>query len=121
MLRPVRARWFELLSSRADLPLAVETLSRTGSVELESCRDAHPRINLQDLREGLLEFARLARRYQSYWPAGEPVAAGHSVLGPIKILNNALRRLRDWETCGRTADPGAGSPPQRTGRTAAVR
>jgi V/A-type H+/Na+-transporting ATPase subunit I len=97
MLRPVRARWFELLSSREDLPLAVETLSRTGSVELEACRDGHPRINMQDLREGLLEFSRLARRYQPYWPAGEPVA-GHSVIGPIKILNNALRRLRAWET-----------------------
>ena len=96
MLRPVRARWFELLSSRADLPLAVETLSRTGSVELEACRDGHPRINLQDLREGLLEFGRLARRYRSYWPKAEPVA-GHSVIGPVQILNNALRRLQAWE------------------------
>ncbi len=96
MLRPVRARWFELLSSREDLPLAVETLSRTGSVELEACRDGHPRINLQDLREGLQEFGRLARRYRTYWPAAEP-AAGHSMIGPIKILNNALRRLQAWE------------------------
>jgi V/A-type H+/Na+-transporting ATPase subunit I len=96
MLRPVRARWFELLSSREDLLLAVEILARTGSVELEDRRDAHPRINLQDLREGMLEFTRLARRYQPYWPAGEPVA-GHSVLGPIRILHNALRRLRAWE------------------------
>ena len=96
MLRPVRARWFELLSSRADLPLAVEALSRTGSVELESCRDGHPHINLTDLREGLLEFGRLARRYRSYWPEAEPVA-GHSVIGPVRILNNALRRLRAWE------------------------
>jgi V/A-type H+-transporting ATPase subunit I len=96
MLRPVRARWFELLSSREDLPLAVETLARTGSVELETRRDAHPRINLQDLREGLLEFGALARRYQPYWPASEPVA-GRSVLGPVKILVNALQRLRAWE------------------------
>jgi V/A-type H+-transporting ATPase subunit I len=96
MLRPVRTRWFELLSPREDLPLAVETLARTGSVELETRRDAYPHINLQDLRAGLLEFSRLARRYQPYWPAGEPVA-GHSVLGPIKILDNALRRLRAWE------------------------
>jgi len=96
MLRPVRARWFELLSSRADLPLAVEALSRTGSVELESCRDGYPHINLTDLREGLLEFGRLARRYRSYWPEAEPVA-GHSVIGPVRILNNALRRLRAWE------------------------
>lgn len=96
MLRPVRTRWFELLSSRADLPLAVETLARTGCVELETRRDGHPRINLRDLREGLLEFARLARRYRPYWPAGAP-APGHSVLGPVRILDNALRRLRAWE------------------------
>jgi V/A-type H+/Na+-transporting ATPase subunit I len=101
MLRPVRARWFELLSSRADLPLAVETLSRTGSVELEACRDGYPRINLQDLREGLLEFGRLARRYRTYWPEPEPVA-GRSVIGPVHILNNALRRLQAWE---KTAEP----------------
>jgi V/A-type H+-transporting ATPase subunit I len=96
MLRPVRTRWFELLSSREDLPLAVETLARTGSVELETRRDAHPGINLQNLREGLLEFTRLAHRYQPYWPEGEPVA-GRSVLGPRQILDNALRRLRAWE------------------------
>jgi V/A-type H+-transporting ATPase subunit I len=95
MLRPVRTRWFELLSSRADLPLAVETLARTGSVELETRRDAQPRINLRDLHQGLLEFARLARRFRPYWPAGEP-APGHSVLGPVQILENALRRLRAW-------------------------
>jgi V/A-type H+-transporting ATPase subunit I len=96
MLRPVRTRWFELLSSRADLPLAVEALARTGSVELETRHDSHPRINLRDLREGLLEFARLARRYRPYWPAGKP-APGHSVFGPVQILENALRRLRTWE------------------------
>ena len=96
MLRPVRARWFELLSSRADLPLAVEALSRTGRVELEASRDGYPRINLTDLREGLLEFGRLARRYRTYWPEAEPVA-GHSVIGPARILNNALRRLQAWE------------------------
>jgi len=96
MLRPVRARWFELLSSRADLPLAVEALSRTGSVELEASRDGYPRINLTDLRQGLLEFGRLARRYRTYWPEAEAVA-GHSVIGPARILNNALRRLQAWE------------------------
>jgi len=96
MLRPERARWFELLSSRADLPLAVEALSRTGSVELEACRDGHPLINMTDLREALQEFGRLARRYRTYWPEAEPVA-GHSVTGPVRIVNNALRRLRAWE------------------------
>jgi V/A-type H+-transporting ATPase subunit I len=96
MLRPVRARWFELLSSRADLPLAVEALSRTGRVELEASREGYPRINLTDLREGLLEFGRLARRYRTYWPEAEPVA-GHSVIGPARILDNALRRLQAWE------------------------
>lgn len=96
MLRPARTRWFELLSSRADLPLAVEALARTGSVELEARRDAHSRINLRDLHEGLLEFARLARRYRPYWPEGV-LAPGHSVLGPIQILENALHRLQDWE------------------------
>jgi len=96
MLRAVRTRWFELLSSRADLPLALEALARTGSVELEIRHDAHPRVDLRDLRQGLLDFARLARRYRPYWPAGEP-APGHSVLGPAQILDNALRRLHRWE------------------------
>ncbi len=96
MMRPVRTRWFELLSAREDLPLAIETLARTGQIELETRQDARPRIDLQDLREGLLEFNRLARRYQPYWPAGEP-AARRAAVGPQQILERALRRLLAWE------------------------
>jgi V/A-type H+-transporting ATPase subunit I len=95
-LRPVAARWFEMLCAREDVPLAVEILARTGSIELEPRRDERPHINLEVLREGMLEFNRLARRYQPHWPAGERVA-GRPVLGAARVLDNALQRLHAWE------------------------
>jgi V/A-type H+/Na+-transporting ATPase subunit I len=95
-LRPVPARWFEMLCAREDLTLAMETLVRTGRIELEPRRDARAQINLQDLQQGMLDFNRLARRYQPYWPQAERVA-GRPSLGPGKILDSALQRLRAWE------------------------
>jgi V/A-type H+-transporting ATPase subunit I len=95
-LRPVPARWFEMVCAREDLPLAVETLARNGSVELEIHADTDTRLDLQGLQEGMREFSRLARRYQPYWPAAERRANRHA-LDPTKILDVALQRLRAWE------------------------
>ncbi|MGB5409674.1 MAG: hypothetical protein WBN43_23180, partial [Thiogranum sp.] len=70
-LRPEAARWFELLTARADLTLALETLARTGSIELETHSDSRTRLNLPDLRDRMEEYNRLARRYHPYWPQPE--------------------------------------------------
>ena len=99
-LRPARARWFELLTTREHLPLAVETMAATGSIELETHSSTHSAFSLQNLQERMEEFNRLARRYQPYWPHTRlrlATAPGK----PVAVLDAALQKLRDWETAAR--------------------
>ena len=99
-MRPARARWFELLTTREHLTLAVETLAATGSIELETHSSTHSAFSLQNLQERMEEFNRLARRYQPYWPQTRLRPA--TVPGkPVAMLDAALQRLRDWETAAR--------------------
>jgi len=95
-LRPEAARWFELLTSRADLTLALETLARTGSIELETHGDSRVRLNLSDLGERMEEYNRLARRYHPYWPPPE-MRPSFVPTSPIRLLDRALQHLRSWE------------------------
>ncbi len=99
-MRPARARWFELLTTREHLTLAVETLAATGSIELETHSSTHSAFSLQNLQERMEEFNRLARRYQPYWPQTRlrPATAPGK---PVVVLDAALQRLRDWETAAR--------------------
>jgi V/A-type H+-transporting ATPase subunit I len=96
-LRPVPARWFELLASKDDLAKTVEVLAGTASVELETHSDEVARINLPDLQDQLEEFNRLARRYDSYWP-DEDLISGSMPGSPDKILGDALMHMKAWES-----------------------
>lgn len=100
-IRPAHARWFELLTSRDELTLAVETLARTGRVELETQSGTHTQINLQALKDRMEEFNRLARRYQAYWPPSE-TQADSLPEQPDRILQTALEHIHAWE---RQAEP----------------
>jgi V/A-type H+-transporting ATPase subunit I len=94
-LRPASARWFELLTAREALTQAVETLARTGSVELETHSDTRTRVNLPDLQERMVEFNQLARRFHPYWPQASLQPS--TVPGtPDRILDTALGHLRRW-------------------------
>lgn len=94
-LRPQPARWFELLTAREDLTLAVETLARTGAVELETHSETATPLVLPDLRGRLEEYNRLAQHYQRYWPQGE-LRPSDLPGRPVDTLNHALRRLYAW-------------------------
>ena len=99
-LRPAPARWFELLTTREHLALALETLAATGSIELEIHSSMHTALNLQDLQARMEEFNRLARRYQPYWPDTRLRPA--TVPGkPAVVLADALQQLREWEQAAR--------------------
>jgi V/A-type H+-transporting ATPase subunit I len=99
-MRPVQARWFELLTTREHLTLAVEVLAATGSIELETHSSTHTALNLQNLQERMEDFNRLARRYQPYWPQSRLHPA--TLPGkPVTVLDTALQHLRDWETDAR--------------------
>jgi V/A-type H+-transporting ATPase subunit I len=95
-LRPVPARWFELLTSKEELAKTVEVLAGTGSVELETHSDEVARINLPDLQDQLEEFNRLARRYDTYWPKGDFIS-GSMPGSPDVLLSSALGHLKSWE------------------------
>ncbi len=95
-IRPVRTRWFEMLTSRDDLGLALEALAKTDCVELETHSDTHARLNLSGLQQQMDEYNRLARRYHPFWPPtdpGTPTMPGR----PGSILANALQHLQRWE------------------------
>lgn len=94
--RPAAARWFELLTSRADLTLALETLARTGSIELETHSDSRTRLNLPHLRDRMDAYNRLARRYHPYWPQAE-LRSSFVPDSPIRLMDRALQHLRAWE------------------------
>ena len=58
MMRPIAARWFELLIAREDLTKALETLAKTSSVELETHSELKTESTLPDLRGRLEEYNR---------------------------------------------------------------
>ena len=99
-LRPARARWFEMLTTREHLTLAVETLAATGSIELESRSSMLRAFSVKNLQEKMEEFNRLARRYQPYWPQTRlrPLTIPGK---PVVVLDAALLNLRKWESAAR--------------------
>jgi V/A-type H+-transporting ATPase subunit I len=99
-LRPIPARWFELVTINKDLASVLECLAQTGDVELEARSGGTERLWLPDVHEHLRIYHELARRYHSYWPA--PVSPGPRSNHSIEALNSARQRLVDWQT---EADP----------------
>ena len=94
-LRPVRARWFELLATREELTRVVETLARTRSVELEIHSDRNIPVKLPDLQEQMAEYHHLAQRFRHYWQHYD--WRPDTLPGmPAQILETALVRLRQW-------------------------
>lgn len=101
ILRPVTARWFELLTSREELGVALECLASTGSVELQAHSAAESRLAMPDLRTTLVEYEGLARRYGAHWPAAQPRPPGTD-RELLEAPRAALEQLRTWAV---EADP----------------
>jgi V/A-type H+-transporting ATPase subunit I len=94
-LRPIPARWFELVTVHKDLPKILECLSRTGAVELDARSDPGDRALLPKFTEPLKAYRELARRSLPYWP--RPILArGQSDL-PLDRINAAQQRLAAWQ------------------------
>jgi V/A-type H+-transporting ATPase subunit I len=94
-LRPVAARWFELLTSREQLGAALECLAESGSVQLQTHSRTESRLALPDLQRILADYETLARRYGHVWPAAaiRPLSVDHELL---EAPQQALERLRAW-------------------------
>jgi len=94
-LRPVRDRWFELLTPREELTQVVEALARTRRVELEIHSERSEVLNIPGLQERLAEYHNLAQRYRRYWKAYRVRAATLPGM-PAQLLEKALQRIRQW-------------------------
>lgn len=100
-LRPVPARWFEVLIATEDLVKAVETLARTGDVELEVYSETTQKVSMPNLHDRFDNYDKLMRRYQPYWPKRH-LRPTDTPGRPEERLDSALEKLLDWQV---EADP----------------
>ena len=100
-LRPVAARWFEVLIATEDLVKAVEVLARTGDVELEVYSETTQKVSMPNLRDRFESYDKLLRRYQAYWPR-QDLQPTDTPGRPEQRLDTALEKLMDWQV---DADP----------------
>ena len=100
MLRPQPASWFEVLAARDDAAVVLETIARTGAVELEARPHAGAPQPLQGIADALARYSELERRYAPYWPVERtpsPAAAA-----PLTVLDQGIARIHAWS---RHAEP----------------
>ena len=96
-IKPVPARWFELLTSRDDLTPALECLGNTHAVELETRGESTDILKLPKLRRYLDDYEEAARRYAVYWP--DPLFTPRGTQRePQALLQRAHASLVEWET-----------------------
>lgn len=96
MLRPVSARWFELMVPRESVARALEALAATGKVELEAdSADEEQLIPIPRMDVELGKLAVLERRYHAWWPVPEAVQAQRDWLLE-RELRDAMRQLEAW-------------------------
>ena len=100
MLRPLAARWFEVLVAQDDVAAALEALAATGAIELEMQAERATAEPMQELKPMLDEYAELAQRYRYYWPA--PAASAPRQLPAREALADGLKRIEAWR---RAAEP----------------
>lgn len=94
-MRPVPARWFELLTSRDDLGSVLDCLARSGLVQLETYSDITQPESLDQINAVLEEYAALGERYARFWPPPQPTADEHLVTEP-HAATELLDQLRRW-------------------------
>jgi len=100
-LRPIPAKWFELVTVHRDLARVMECLSRTGAVELQTRSRPASRVLFPGLSEDLKRHRELLHRYEHYLPPAVP-AAGRPAEELSETLKAARSRLEAWTA---QADP----------------
>lgn len=100
-MRPVAARWFEVLVATEDLVKGVEALARTGDVELEVYSETTQRVSMPNLRDQFEDYDKLLRRYRPYWPS-QYLQPSEAPARPDRRLVDALAKLVEWQ---QQADP----------------
>jgi len=96
-MRPHRASWFELLTSREELGGVLQCLARSGIVQLETYSDISQPEWLPDMQEVLQQFRALSDRYQQYWPRPAP-APDHHQCTDSDSGKQIMGSLLDWSS-----------------------
>ena len=96
MLRPRAARWFEILAARDDATLVLESLARTGAVELEARPSAGLPPALADVLPALSSFLELQTRYHAWWPPAARCRPSAFPEAPVLTLQRCLAVVRAW-------------------------
>jgi V/A-type H+-transporting ATPase subunit I len=100
-LRPVPARWFELLTTREELAPVLAALAHSGAVELETFSRPSETLFAPAVQDALAAYSELEKRYQAYWP--EPASTPLDQIGaPETLLSEGLGALERWR---QAADP----------------
>ncbi|MCL4801624.1 MAG: hypothetical protein KJ025_18675 [Burkholderiales bacterium] len=95
MIRPQPARWFEILTPRDDVTLALAALAATGAIELEAKSASGLPQTLEAVRPLLAQFNNLALRYRAYWPSAG-LAPSAFPEAPAVALERTIGRIRAW-------------------------
>ena len=94
-LRPVPAKWFELVTVHDQLARVMECLARTGAVELQARSRPATRLLFPGLTEELTKHREFVRRYEHYWPPAAP-AVERPAEELSAMFKAAQARLARW-------------------------
>jgi V/A-type H+-transporting ATPase subunit I len=95
-LRPVPARWFEVLVPRSDCARVTGALARTGAVQIEvRAERADDAFRLDAVAGGLQTYRDQAGRYARYWSRGQ-IRHSQVAAGPKETLERALGAIENW-------------------------
>jgi V/A-type H+-transporting ATPase subunit I len=100
-LRPVPARWFELVTTREELASVLDALARTGAVQLETFSRSAEALFPEGVHDELSAYNDLAKDYRSYWPEPEQMAPAR-MPEPDKVVAEGVETLKLW---AEEADP----------------
>jgi V/A-type H+-transporting ATPase subunit I len=101
-LRPVSARWFEVLAPRTDCARVTGVLARTGAVQVEVRPErADDAFRVDALATGMQGYRDQTSRYARYWSRGR-VRHSSVMSGPGETLRRALGVIANWRD---QADP----------------
>lgn len=100
MLHPRPTLWFELVTTRRDLSLAMQALAASGSVELAAQPFEGARPVLPRLERFFDAFHALERDFGVWWPAGRG-DAGVVLDNPIAVLEDTVGALDRWAEAAR--------------------
>jgi len=101
MLRPVPARWFEVLVAQDDAAHALEVLAVTGAVEIEQHAGPEVVALLAELKPQFEAYAAWRNRYMAYWPPMTGIARDSKGI-PREVLDQVLSTIETWRE---VADP----------------